>query len=138
METSKDSGTAKTTDNNPATNPLGGFDISKLLQNDGVMEVLKHLLSSGGAVAANYFIWIKPLQDKVEAMNKKVEENERQLKKQEERIGELEDGQEQLLQQLNRKEKEKEEMELHGGNGEYFSIRKNKRVPDLKHRKYAE
>jgi len=136
METSKDGGTAKAIDNNPATNPLAGFDLSKLMQNESVMELLKHLLSSGGAVAANYFIWIKPLQDKVEGMSKKIEENERQIKKQDERIEELEDGQEQLLQQLNRKERA--ETELHGGNEEYFSIQKKKHVPALKHRKYMD
>ncbi|MBI3521451.1 MAG: hypothetical protein HY062_19085 [Bacteroidetes bacterium] len=141
MENSKNnsdnkSGASQEKNNNPATNPLNGFDFSKLLQNEGVMEFLKHLLSGGGAMAANYFLWIKPMQDKIEVMNKKIEENEREIKKQDERIEELEEEQEKLTKQLNLKEKEQEE--LHGANGEYFSIDKNKNFPMTKQRRYLD
>lgn len=64
-------------------NPLSGLDLNGLLSNNGVMEVLKHLLSGAGAMAGNYFMWIKPIQEKLESLNNTIA-------KLEERISELE------------------------------------------------
>lgn len=113
-----------------SSNPFDGFDFSKLMQNEGVMELLKHLISGGGAMAANYFLWIKPMQDKIETLSKKIEENEKEIKKQDERIEELEDEQEDLFTQL--KSKGNKEEELQAGKGEFFSLRKNISLPEYR------
>ncbi len=100
-----------------STNPMDGFDFSKLLQNEGLMELLKHLLSGGGAMAANYFLWIKPLQDKNEALNTK-------LTLQEKRITDLEEEQDRLLEQLNKKEKDSY-TDKNKQRTDYFDIKRN-------------
>ncbi len=85
-------GTQTTPSPNPSTNPAG-FDINSLLKNEGLMEMLKHLLSGAGAMAGNYFIWIKPMQDKMEAMSTKINDHEIRIK-------ELETGQQVLINEI--------------------------------------
>jgi hypothetical protein len=117
-EKKKNTGEEKKSNPDP-NNPLAGFDFSKLLENEGVMEFLKHLLSGGGAMAGNYFLWIKPLQDKCEAMNKKIDT-------QENRIRELEYSQDKLIDELNREKKSEADNNLKGTSEDYFTTRKTK------------
>ena len=77
METGK---TNNTEGNKTTTQTNTGFDISSLLSNQNIAELLKHLLSAGGAMMGDYFIWIKPLQEKVEAMNKTIMEQDSRIK----------------------------------------------------------
>lgn len=117
METNKKN-TENTEDKSKSANPLDGFDFSKLMQNDGLMELLKHLLSGGGAMAANYFLWIKPLQEKNEALSTKIA-------LQEKRITDLEDEQDRLLEQL--KEKNENPSSLKGQRSDYFDVKRGTR-----------
>lgn len=96
METNKNSDTGQSKEskqNSNTQNNNSGFDFSQLLNDKNLSEVLKHLLSGGGAMAGNYFIWIKPLQDKMEAMIKTIEGQEKRIK-------ELETEQEKLFEKL--------------------------------------
>lgn len=119
--------------NNNASNAnaANGFDLSGIMSgNTG--EVIKYLLSTGGAVLINYLMSIKPMQDKIEALTKKVDEQQKQ-------ISDMEDNQDELVEKLNRKFKEREQEQelLHGGNEEeYFSVKKERYAPSLKRRKY--
>ncbi len=112
--------TNKTTTSEPKPNPqgnLGGFDLNGLLNNASLMELLKHLLSGGAAMAGNYFMWIKPMQDKMEAMSKQIMEQEKQIE-------ELEDEQEKIIARL---EQDKETASGTRINpDEYFTIRKSR------------
>ncbi len=118
METDKKNTENKTGEGQAKnSNPLDGFDFSKLLQNEGVMELLKHLLSGGGAMAANYFLWIKPLQEKHEAMNTKIT-------LQEKRIEELEVEQDKLIEQLNQKKMRDANMNAKGD--DFFTTKRDK------------
>lgn len=96
-------------------------------------ELIKYLLSTGGAVLINYLMSIKPMQDKMEALTTKVNEQEKQIR-------EMEDQHTELIKQLNKKFKKQEEEqdELQGGADEYFSIKKNKYLSNSKHRKYLD
>lgn len=75
METKKDNNQPK------ADSPLnpGGFDLNGLMANPAVMDFLKMLLPGAGAMAGNYFLWIKPMQDKMEAMQDRIEDLEEEL-----------------------------------------------------------
>ena len=118
METDKNKRETKAEEEKAkSTNPMDGFDFSKLLQNEGLMELLKHLLSGGGAMAANYFLWIKPLQEKNEALNTK-------LALQEKRITDLEEEQDRLLEQLNKEEKDSY-TDKNKHKADYFDIKRN-------------
>ena len=93
METNKNNtGESKNAAGNNAQNPqnpLGGFDINTIMNDPKIMEIIKHLLSGGGAMAGSYFIWIKPLQDKIEAMNAKIAEQDKRIKELEEEVDSL-------------------------------------------------
>lgn len=58
----------------------GNFDLSSFLNNPDLAGLLKHLLTGAGAMAGNYLLWIKPLQEKIEAMNEKIVEQEKRIK----------------------------------------------------------
>lgn len=112
METNKN----KPDDNKSTTtnsqNPLGGLDINNLISDPKIMEILKHLLSGGGAMAGSYFIWIKPLQDKIDALNTRVTEQDKRIK-------ELED----TVEDLTEEDEEEEHKEKSLGKGkEYFAL----------------
>jgi hypothetical protein len=112
---------------NTAANAANGFDLNGLMSgNTG--EVIKYLLSTGGAVLINYLMSIKPMQDKIEALTKKVNEQEKQ-------INDMEDNQAELIEQLKTKFQEKEQEELNGGDEEFFSIKKEKHTPNWKRKK---
>lgn len=90
---------------------FAGIDFEKLLGGKSAAEFIKHLLSGAGAMAGNYFLWIKPMQEKMDAMNEK-------LIKQEIRIKDLETDQDKLIQELEeekRKNQEVSETGLSGG-----------------------
>ena len=70
---------------------LDGFNIP---------EWLKHLLTGAGSLGANYFLFIKPLQDKLEEMQKEISQ-------QKDKIKDLENEQGRLILQLNNDAKEK-------------------------------
>ena len=93
METDKnqkDAGT-KNSQTNPPPN-FTGFDLNGLLNNASFMEWVKPLISGAGAMAGTYFMWIKPMQEKIEAMNLKIIEQEKQMTKLENEIYELENA----------------------------------------------
>lgn len=125
----------KNTTQTATTPPAGGFDVAGLLSNPQIGEFIKHLLSAGGSALFSYMMSIKPMQDKMEAL---IKENS-DLK---ERIGDMEDNQEELITQLNKKFKlieqpEEDKEELNGRSEEYFSIKKKEKyVPSSKRRKY--
>ncbi len=52
------------------TTPTAGFDLNGLLGSPGLGELMKHLLSAGGAALFNYLMSIKPMQEKIEALMK--------------------------------------------------------------------
>lgn len=115
METNKNNaGENKNTASNNTQNPLGGFDINTLINDPKIMEILKHLLSGGGAMAGSYFIWIKPLQDKIEILDNKIIEQNKHIKELEDEIDSLAEEKDESEQQRN----------LKGSRGEYFQLRK--------------
>lgn len=116
METNKKQTENTTEDKAKTANPLDGFDFSKLMQNDGLMELLKHLLSGGGAMAANYFLWIKPLQEKNEALATKIA-------LQEKRINDLEDEQDRMLEELKEKREGYDNSKVR--RSDYFDLKKS-------------
>lgn len=117
------------------TDTTASPDLSGLMSgNSG--DLIKYLLSTGGAVLINYLMSIKPMQDKMEALTTKVNEQEKQIK-------EMEDQHNELIKQLNKKFKAQEyerekPKELDGDAGEYFTIKKNKYLSSPKHRKYLD
>lgn len=124
METKKDNaGENKNASAGNAQNPLPGFDLNGIMNDPKIMEILKHLLSGGGAMAGSYFIWIKPLQDKIEVMNAKITEQDKRIK-------ELEDTVEDLSE-----EEEEQQGNLKGGK-DYFTIgqQASKKEPSRKYR----
>lgn len=128
MDGKKDNSSPNPTASNPAASP----DLNGLMSgNSG--ELIKYLLSTGGAVLINYLMSIKPMQDKMEALTTKVNEQGKQ-------ISEMEDQQNELIKQLNKRFKKQEEEpdELDAGTGEYFSIKKNKHLSRPKSRRYLD
>lgn len=127
METNKKEAASNTNSNANAAN---GFDLSGLMSG-GAGEVIKYLLSTGGAVLINYLMSIKPMQDKIEALTKKADEQEK-------RINYLEDDRDELVEKLNRrlKGREQEQELLHGDDDEYFSVKKQRSAPNQKSRRY--
>jgi hypothetical protein len=116
MEANKNnSGENKSTTGNTAQNPLGGFDLNGIMNDPKIMEIIKHLLSGGGAMAGSYFIWIKPLQEKVEAMQKVMNDQEK-------RINDLEEALEESSDDENAEN-------MKGTKQDYFNLKRNNREP---------
>lgn len=124
METNKNNNENKNASTS-SQNQMGGFDLNNLINDPKILEILKHLLSGGGAMAGSYFIWIKPLQDKIEALNIKVTEQDKKIK-------ELEDTIEDLTEEAEEEEKVQKKL---GGGKDYFAIGKNNQGKESK-RKY--
>ncbi len=120
MEQTKNSNTA-----------AGGFDLNGLLSSPGLGELIKHLLSAGGAALFNYLMSIKPMQEKIETLTKENKE----LK---ERVEQVEDNQEELIRQLKKIFSEKEVDELNGEDKEYFSVKRKDKTLAGKKRKYLD
>jgi len=112
METNKNNAEeSKTTAKSNAQNPLGGFDLNGIMNDPKIMEIIKHLLSGGGAMAGSYFIWIKPLQDKIEDLNTKITAQDNRIKELEEEIDSFSE------------DESDEKGNLKGSRNEYFNIR---------------
>lgn len=123
MEANKSNGTQ--------TANAGGFDLAGILSSPGLSELIKHLLSAGGAALFNYLMSIKPMQEKIEALTKENKELR-------EKIEDVEDRQDELILQLNKKFKAKEiSEEVNGNEGEYFAVRRKDRASEKK-RKYLD
>ncbi len=98
-----------------------GFDFSKLseeqvkkfLDKSDTSDLLKHVLSMAGAVGINYFFLIKPLQDKMEGMKHKINEQ----------IDKVEDLEDDLIK--TKKELEEYKKDNKAKNNELFSINSN-------------
>lgn len=120
----------ETNKNSTATTPSVGFDLNGLLSSPGIGELIKHLLSAGGAALFNYLISIKPMQEKIEALTKENKELR-------EKIEDVEDSQEELILKLNKKFKAKEiEEEVSGKEDEYFHVKRKDRSATERKRKY--
>lgn len=117
METNKNktkSESAKKTGENQSktNNPFEGLSG----KGTNIPEWLMHLLTGVGAMGANYMLWIKPIQDKMETMNLK-------LTKQDSRIKELEVALDRLTRRL---EKESNNERQKSMDEEYFTLKRNK------------
>lgn len=116
METSKNNaGENKNTAGNNTQNPLAGFDINTIMNDPKIVEIIKHLLAGGGAMAGSYFIWIKPLQDKIDALTNKVNEQSKRINEMQEEIDSLTE------------DEVEEKGNLNGSRREYFQLRKDER-----------
>lgn len=117
METTKNSDTGESKDNtqnNSKQNTNAGFDFSQLLNDKNLADILKHLLSGAGVMAGNYLIWIKPLQDKMEAMTKTIEGQEKRIK-------EMETEQEKLFEKLHY-ERNENNSNFKGKENDFFNV----------------
>lgn len=120
----------ETNKTNTATTPAAGFDLNGLLSSPGIGEVIKHLLSAGGAALFNYLISIKPMQEKIEALTKENSALKEKIENAEERLDELITG-------LNKKFKAKEiEEEMSGKEEDYFQLKRKDRSTTERKRKY--
>jgi hypothetical protein len=118
------------TNKSSTTTPAAGFDLNGILSSPGLGELIKHLLSAGGAALFNYLMSIKPMQEKIEALTKENKELR-------EKIEDVEDSQQELILQLNKKFKAKEiEEEVSGKEDEYFHVKRKDRSLPEKKRKY--
>lgn len=88
--------TQKTDNNKQSGNPLEGLNLDGL----NIPDWLKHILTGAGSLGASYFLFIKPLQDKMEEMQKEIYD-------QKDKIKDLENEQDRLILQLNNEAKEK-------------------------------
>jgi hypothetical protein len=95
-KTKSEENTQKTNNNKQSKNPLEGLGLDGF----NIPEWLKHLLTGAGSLGANYFLFIKPLQDKLEEMQKEISQ-------QKDKIKDLENEQDRLILQLNNDAKEK-------------------------------
>lgn len=114
------------------TTPTTGFDLNGLLSSPGIGELIKHLLSAGGAALFNYLISIKPMQEKIEALTKENKDLKEKMEDTEDRLDELILG-------LNKKFKAKEiEQEVSGKEDDYFQVKRKDRSLTEKKRKYLD
>lgn len=114
------------------TPPSAGFDLGGLLSSPGLGELIKHLLSAGGAALFNYLMSIKPMQERMEALTKENSALKEKIENTEERLDEL-------ILKLNQKFKVKEideEKELSSKEDDYFSLKRKDRSLTEKKRKY--
>lgn len=122
METNKEKTTSK-------SETQTGFDFSSLLGTPGIAELIKHLLSGGGAALLNYLVSIKPLQEKVQ----ELENENKELKK---RLREVEDNQDEIVRQVKKKFSEIDSEELNDDD-DFFRIRKKESPLEGRRRKYT-
>ena len=84
------------TNEKQSSNPLEGLNLEGL----NIPDWLKHILTGAGSLGANYFLFIKPIQDKMDIMQKEISG-------QKDKIKELEHEQDRLILQLNNEAKAK-------------------------------
>ncbi len=98
-KTKSDDNTQKTNDkqkNENQRSPLEGLNLDGL----NIPDWLKHILTGAGSLGANYFLFIKPLQDKMDTMQKEITS-------QKDKIKDLENEHDRFILQLNNEAKEK-------------------------------
>jgi hypothetical protein len=95
-KTKSEDNTQKTNNNKQSTNPLEGLGLDGF----NIPDWLKHLLTAAGSLGANYFLFIKPLQDKMEEMQKEIGQ-------QKDKIKDLENEHDRLILQLNNEANQK-------------------------------
>lgn len=122
METNKEKKTSQ-------ADAQGSFDLNSFLGTPGIAELIKHLLSGGGAALLNYLVSIKPLQEKVQELGNENKE----LKK---RLRELEDNQDEIVRQVKKKFSEINSEELNDDD-DFFRIRKKESPLEGRRRKYT-
>jgi hypothetical protein len=119
METDKNKQDTGSTagQSNPPPN-FNGFDLNGLFSNASFMEWIKPLLSGAGAMTGTYFMWIKPMQEKMDAINAKLTEQDKYIKNLESEIDELES----MLTKPSHKTESNSEP-LKGTKEDYFEIK---------------
>lgn len=95
-KTKSEDNTQKTNNNKQSSNPLESLNLDGL----NIPDWLKHLLTGAGSLGANYFLFIKPLQDKMDMMQKEISQ-------QKDKIKDLENEQDRLILQLNNEANQK-------------------------------
>lgn len=90
MEANQNNTGADSAKQSGAQSNFSGFDLNGLINNASFMEWLKPLLSGAGAMTGTYFMWIKPMQEKIDAMGLKLTEQEKQIRNLEDEIDEIE------------------------------------------------
>lgn len=95
-KTKSDDNTQKTNNSSKSNNPLEGLGLDGF----NIPDWLKHLLTGAGSLGANYFLFIKPLQDKMDMMQKEINQ-------QKDKIKDLENEQDRLILQLNNEANQK-------------------------------
>jgi hypothetical protein len=121
METDNKNESEKNKDNTPEK--AGSFDLNTFLTNPDLVGLLKHLLTGAGALAGNYLLWIKPLQEKMEAMNEKITQQEQSIKELEAKVATNHSNDSQKSEPLLEKE------------NEYFKVDRNKLHEHNKYRR---
>ena len=103
---------AKTSSQSDKTNQSGQTN-----QNTNSPDWLMHLLTGAGALGGNYLLFIKPLQEKFEAMNQAILHHEKVIKDMQEQI--------EVLNHKIKKAKQKEEEIKEQGEDELFTTKRN-------------
>lgn len=103
---------AKTSSQSDKTNQSGQTN-----QNTNSPDWLMHLLTGAGALGGNYLLFIKPLQEKFEAMNQAIINHEKVIKDMQEQI--------EVLHHKIKKAKQKEEEIKEQGEDELFTTKRN-------------
>lgn len=130
MET--DNNKQEPNNNTKQTNPppgLNGPDLSGFFT-EQTWEWLKPLLSGAGAMTGTYFLWIKPMQEKIDAMTTKINEQEKQIIRLEHEVDDL--GKE-FARAATKKEESNDNVK--GIKDDYFEIR-NRSQQSEGHRKH--
>ena len=86
-------------------------------QNTNSPDWLMHLLTGAGALGGNYLLFIKPLQEKFEAMNQAIMHHEKVINEMQEQID--------VLQHKIKKAKQKEENIEEKNEGELFTTKRS-------------
>ena len=93
---------------------------------NGMPDWVMHLLTGAGSVGANYLLFVKPLQDKFEAMNKAIENLIVETKELKEQLKSIKQKQIQGNEEEAKYNKEKQLQEA-----ELFNLRNNKSNSNL-------
>lgn len=103
---------AKTSNQSEKTNQSGQTN-----QNTNSPDWLMHLLTGAGALGGNYLLFIKPLQEKFDAMNQAIIHHEKVIKDMQEQI--------EVLHHKIKKAKQKEEDKEEQNGDELFTTKRN-------------
>lgn len=103
------------------TNTNTQSEQNKQNDNAGMPDWVMHLLTGAGSVGANYLLFVKPLQDKFEAMNKAIENLVVETKELKEQLKSIKQKQMQGIEEEAKYNTEKQKQEA-----ELFNLRNNK------------